>query len=128
MTVQVFKDAGLEKVRLESEAAEMRSAADTARITAEQERAVSAKQQDFVVHSVAAGLEKLSAGDVMFRLNTAFESKFEKLRGDYNAAMETLQETMQAIATNARAFAPVQRRSPRRPTICPVGQSSRRQP
>ena len=53
-------------------------------------------------NSVATGLEKLSGGDLLFRLSEAFSSDYEKLRGDFNAAMETLQETMQAIATNTQ--------------------------
>jgi len=101
-TVQVFKDAGLEKIRLEAEAAEMRSAADKERIKTEQAQAVLAQQQEFVVNSVADGLEKLSKGNLTFRLTTAFDGHYEKLRGDFNAAMETLQQTMQGIATNAQ--------------------------
>ena len=51
---------------------------------------------------MAAGLEKLSAGDLLFRLTETFSSEYEKLRGDFNAAMEKLQGTMQSIATNAQ--------------------------
>jgi methyl-accepting chemotaxis protein len=51
---------------------------------------------------VAAGLEKLSSGDLLFRLTTDFGGDYEKLRTDFNAAMEQLQETMQAIATNTQ--------------------------
>ena len=54
------------------------------------------------MHSVATGLEKLSSGDLLFRLTTAFGGDYEKLRADFNAAMEKLQETMQAIATNTQ--------------------------
>ena len=81
---------------------EMRSAADKERLRTEQAQAVLAKQQEFVVNSVADGLEKLSKGNLTFRLTTAFDGHYEKLRGDFNAAMETLQQTMQAIATNAQ--------------------------
>jgi methyl-accepting chemotaxis protein len=38
----------------------------------------------------------------LFRLTNAFSSDYEKLRGDFNAAMETLQVTMQSIATNTQ--------------------------
>ena len=54
------------------------------------------------MHAVASGLEKLSSGDLLFRLTTDFGGDYEKLRGDFNAAMERLQETMQAIATNTQ--------------------------
>ena len=100
--VQVFKDAGIEKQRLEAEAEAQRAAAEQERQRTEAERAAAAKQQEFVVHSVATGLEKLSSGDLLFRLTTDFGGDYEKLRGDFNAAMEKLQETMQAIATNTQ--------------------------
>ncbi len=100
--VEVFKDAGIEKQRLEAEAATQRATAEQERQQVEAERAAAVKQQEFVVHSVATGLEKLSSGDLLFRLTTAFGGDYEKLRADFNAAMEKLQETMQAIATNTQ--------------------------
>ncbi|HVE21016.1 MAG TPA: methyl-accepting chemotaxis protein, partial [Acidocella sp.] len=100
--VQVFKDAGLEKLRLEEDAKAAAAQMDTERAANEAARAAAAKQQEFVVHSVATGLEKLSSGDLLFRLTEAFSADYEKLRGDFNAAMEKLQVTMQAIATNTQ--------------------------
>ncbi|HEY1856994.1 methyl-accepting chemotaxis protein [Acidocella sp.] len=100
--VEVFKEAGIEKQRLEAEATAQRAAAEQERQRTEAERAAAAKQQEFVVHSVATGLEKLSNGDLLFRLTEAFSSEYEKLRGDFNAAMETLQGTMQSIAVNTQ--------------------------
>ncbi|HEY1857916.1 methyl-accepting chemotaxis protein [Acidocella sp.] len=100
--VQVFKEAGLEKRRLEEAAAQAAAQAEAERARNEAERAEAARQQQFVVDSVATGLEKLSSGDLLFRLTEAFASEYEKLRDDFNAAMETLQVTMQAIAANAQ--------------------------
>ncbi len=98
-TVQVFKDAGIEKQRLEAEAAASRAIAEEERQQRDAERAAEAERQAFVVGSVATGLEKLSSGDLMFRLTTAFAGDYEKLRGDFNAAMDKLQETLKAIAS-----------------------------
>ena len=89
--VQVFKDAGIEKQRLEAEAEAQRAAAEQERQRTEAERAAAAKQQEFVVHSVATGLEKLSAGDLLFRLTTRFRRRLRKAarrfqRGDGEAA------------------------------------------
>jgi len=100
--VQVFKEAGLEKLRLE-EAAQLAAAqAEAERARHDAERAEAARQQEFVVHSVAEGLEKLSGGDLLFRLTSDFGGDYEKLRADFNAAMGKLQETMQAISTNTQ--------------------------
>jgi methyl-accepting chemotaxis protein len=98
--VQVFKDAGLEKLRLEAEAKAVAAQVEAERAANEAARAEAAAQQRFVVESVASGLEKLSGGDLVFRLSEAFSTDYEKLRADFNAATEKLQVTMQAIAEN----------------------------
>ncbi|HEY1855833.1 methyl-accepting chemotaxis protein [Acidocella sp.] len=101
--VQVFKDAGIEKARLEAETQAQQALVEEERQRVEAERIAAAKEQDFVVSSVATGLEKLSGGDLVFRLTTPFAGDYDKLRGDFNAAMARLQETMNAIAANTHA-------------------------
>ena len=70
----------------------------------EAERAAAAKQQAFVVESVATGLATLSDGDLVFRLNAAFAPEYEKLRDDFNGAMIKLQDTMKVISANTQAI------------------------
>ncbi len=100
--VQVFKENGLKLRASEQEAKTAAAQMDAQRAANEAARAEAAAQQRFVVESVAAGLEKLSAGDLLFRLTTAFSGDYEKLRSDFNGAMEKLQETMQSIASNTQ--------------------------
>ncbi len=95
--VQVFKDAGLEKQRLEAEAVAQRSMTEHERVKAEQTKAQTAKEQAQVVTAIGAGLERLSAGDLTFQLNEAFAPEYEKLRTDFNGAMAQLQETMKTV-------------------------------
>ncbi len=92
--VQTFKDAAIEKIRLEQDAESQRG-------SSERERAERAKEQALVVNSIATGLEKLSAGDLTFRVTAQFAAEYEKLRTDFNAAMQKLQETMKVVASNA---------------------------
>jgi methyl-accepting chemotaxis protein len=101
-SVQIFKESGLERLRLEAEAEAARHRAAEDRARADAEREAAAKQQALVVDSLAAGLEKLSDGDLLFRLGTPFSREYEKLRSDFNQAMDKLQETMRAIASNAQ--------------------------
>jgi len=110
--VQVFKQAGMEKRRLEAQAADQRVAAETerrrsdaikadadaAKAEAAAVKAKAAEQMTTVVVSLAAGLEKLSSGDVTFRLHTAFAADYEKLRADFNKAMNSLQQTLTTIS------------------------------
>ncbi len=70
-----------------------------AQITSENELA------DFTqkaVSTIGTGLERLAAGELTFRLTDNVPAVFEKLRADFNTAMEKLQETMQSIATNTQ--------------------------
>jgi methyl-accepting chemotaxis protein len=103
-TVQVFKEAGLEKVRLETQAAEHRKEAEAERARNEAAREIAAKAQAQVVDSLAAGLEKLSDGDLVFRLRDTFAAEYEKLRNDFNGAMDKLQETMKLVSANTNSI------------------------
>jgi methyl-accepting chemotaxis protein len=60
-----------------------------------------AELQAVVVQSLATGLERLSQGDLTYRLDAAFAVEYEKLRADFNAAMSQLQETMRVVSGNA---------------------------
>jgi len=100
--VQVLKDAAIEKRRLEGEAEASRQHAAELRARAEAEQKAASAQQNFVVTSVAAGLAKLSSGDLLYRLQKPFAADYETLRQDFNNAMDNLQETMRAIAGNTQ--------------------------
>jgi methyl-accepting chemotaxis protein len=99
--VQTFKDAAIEKVRLEGEAAEQRREVEEQRKAAEAERAATAKQQSQVVDGLAQGLDRLASGVLTFRLSEAFAPSYEKLRADFNAAMEQMQRTIIEVASNS---------------------------
>jgi methyl-accepting chemotaxis protein len=101
--VQMFKAAGIEKLRLEAAAQILTKTVEADRVRAEAERLEVTRQQAFVVESLASGLEKLSRGDLLSRLTTPFVPEYEKLRGDFNNAIEKLQNTLQSIAANAQA-------------------------
>ena len=96
-TLNIFRDAALEKTRLEQEAQAARALAAEERARAEAERADRAREQGMVVASVATGLERLSSGDLLFRIGEPFSEDYEKLRQDFNTAMDKLQETMRSI-------------------------------
>jgi methyl-accepting chemotaxis protein len=96
--VAVFRDSGQEKLRLEAETAAQRARAEDDRGRREAQQVATVQQNTFVVASLAAGLEKLSSGDLLFRIETPFSSEYESLRADFNAAMGKLQETMSTIA------------------------------
>jgi methyl-accepting chemotaxis protein len=74
---------------------------DRARREAEEARLAAERAQTEVVEGTAAGLAALASGDLTHRLNKEFPPAYEKLRADFNAAMESLQSAMSNIGANA---------------------------
>ena len=103
-TVQVFKDTGLKARQLATEAAAMREAAAATQTRTQAEQAARAAEQAQVVDALAAGLARLSAGDLLFRVDRAFAHDYEALRSDFNGAMLKLQDTMKLVANNTTAI------------------------
>jgi methyl-accepting chemotaxis protein len=101
--VQAFKDAAIEKRRLEAEAAAQRELAEVERRRQQAEREAAARLQEAVVEALATGLDRLSGGNLIYRLHAPFSAEYEKLRDDFNKTMEWLQQTISAIAANALA-------------------------
>jgi methyl-accepting chemotaxis protein len=95
--VQVFKDLGLEKLKLETASEGQRAVAEQERLKGEQERTRVAEEQAKVVSSIGAGLAKLATGDLTHRLPTPFAREYEGLRQDFNGAVEQLQSAMSAV-------------------------------
>jgi len=100
-TVGAFKQSLIEGARLREERAEQEARAAADRQAADAERQRTAAEQAQVVSGIAQGLEKLSAGVLTFRLSDGFAESYEKLRADFNAAMEQMQQTMREVALNA---------------------------
>ncbi|SEB89026.1 methyl-accepting chemotaxis protein [Rhizobiales bacterium GAS191] len=99
--VALFREAAIEKLRLENESAELRELSEGERRQTELARQEAAREQSEVVASLATGLERLSGGDLTYRLRGDFAPAYRKLQDDFNAAMGRLQETMSVIVANA---------------------------
>jgi methyl-accepting chemotaxis protein len=95
--VLTFKDAAIEKLRVEAEAADQRRQAEDERQTNESGRAASTREQSGVVQNLGEALEHLARGDLTYRLNQTFPASYRKLQDDFNAAMGQLHETMTVI-------------------------------
>lgn len=95
------KATALERVKFEKAAKKAESEAAAERARGEAERAEASRIQAEVVDELANGLERLASGDFVFRISRSFIGEYEKLRLDFNKAIETLQCTMQTIADNA---------------------------
>ena len=102
--VQVFKDNGMKLRSSEESAAADLKKADAERARTQAVQIETARQQRHVVESIAKGLEKLSDGSLIFRIDEAFTADYEKLRTDFNGAMGKLQDTMRVVSGNTVAI------------------------
>jgi methyl-accepting chemotaxis protein len=102
-TVEIFKAAGLDRLRLEREADAARTEAMAERARTDAERDAAARAQALVVADLARGLADLSQGDLRCRLERAFSADYEALRTDFNAAMEKLHQALEGISITTGA-------------------------
>jgi methyl-accepting chemotaxis protein len=103
--VLVFRDAALEKLRLEGQSAEQRRHAEEERRRNAEAQAKAAAEQAAVVRSLADGLGQVAGGDLTVRLDAGFTETYAQIRDDFNATVAQLQDTIRAIATATREVA-----------------------
>ena len=102
--VAVFRDAGLEKRRLEAEAEATRMAIESERAAREAETAESQRAARFAVETIGSSLHKLAEGDLVNRIDTRLSAGAEPLRADFNVAVDKLQQTLLGIHGAANAI------------------------
>lgn len=100
-SVGVFRAAVLDR-----RAARAQQDEDAARTIAEREHQAQAveneaRRRQQVVDAIDRGLQGLSAGDLRQRIIEAFPPEFEKLRANFNASMQALQETIGNVVVAA---------------------------
>ncbi len=101
MAVQVFRENAIERIRLEQETEANRSMSEKERIAREQQKAKEAADVKFAVDNLAAGLSKLSDGDVSYRIEQPFAETLDGVRNDFNMSAEKLQSALTRVAQNA---------------------------
>jgi methyl-accepting chemotaxis protein len=99
--LMALREASLRARELEAEAEAQRERIEAKRRQDDAERMAALAEQEMVVEGLADGLARLAEGDLTCRLTSSFPSAYEKLRTDFNAAMEELEATIQRIASNA---------------------------
>jgi len=102
--VAVFKEAGLEKLRLEGVTAEQRAAAEAERQARDEEKARKAQEDAVAIGALAEALGKLATGDLTHRITAPFAPEAEQLKTDFNAAMTQLQEAMRVVVANVQGI------------------------
>jgi methyl-accepting chemotaxis protein len=80
------------------------TAIETARIRDEAERERSEAEQNAVVATLAESLTKLARGDLTARIEAQFDGRYQQIKIDFNAAIDSLRDTMSGIATAAEGL------------------------
>lgn len=96
----VFKQNALSKIEVEHRSEAERAAAEDERRRNDNEKQQIDSQIDFAVNALAAGLGRLSQGDISQTIETPFFGRLEQLRTDFNSSLVRLQDTMTQIRSN----------------------------
>ncbi|MEJ2814398.1 methyl-accepting chemotaxis protein [Caulobacter sp. CCG-8] len=97
--VQVFKDNAVALRTSEAEQQRISAASEDERRRNEAASQGAADDQAFVMERIAAGLARLSRGDLTVRVVDQFPEGYGQLRTDFNGAMEHLDQAMGQILT-----------------------------
>ena len=100
----VFKDGLMERLQLQSEAAEVHRKNEEKLRQTEEAFRLAGQDQAAIVDSLAEALSALAAGDLTMRLNQDVAADYQKLKSDFNGAMDKLQEAMTVISSNAEGI------------------------
>jgi methyl-accepting chemotaxis protein len=102
--VAVFRDNAVAQARLEQEATDGRSLSEREMRARDAAKAKDAADTQAAVDALAFGLNRLSDGDVAYRINETFVEHLDGLRESFNASLEKLQDALRAVGDNARVI------------------------
>ncbi|OYY04854.1 MAG: hypothetical protein B7Y73_03130 [Acidocella sp. 35-58-6] len=98
-----FRDSILSHQRMREEQEVERASAEYDRKRNEAAREDAMKQLDVVVNAMTTGLDKVTKGELTFRLQEWFPPDYKKLRMDFNQAIDQLMQTMRAVVRSTQA-------------------------
>lgn len=102
--VLTFKEAAIEKLRLEAEAAEQRRLGEEERARNEAEKARIAEEDRVTVTALGEGLAAMANGDLTYRFTAEVAPRAAELKANFNAAIAQLQEAMAVVVQNVVAI------------------------
>jgi methyl-accepting chemotaxis protein len=102
-TLVSFRQALADKARGDEEAARTRYEKERVDASTAEERAREEEARAHVIDALSAGLERLSNGDLSYRITDSFAPEYEKLRSEFNASVDALRTTMEDISEGTRS-------------------------
>ncbi|HEX8472149.1 MAG TPA: methyl-accepting chemotaxis protein, partial [Brevundimonas sp.] len=99
-----FRDAAIEKNRIEAEALANRSQSEIERAASEAEKARVAAEDAVAITALGEGLSAIADGDLTHRFTAQVAARSEGLKTNFNTAVVQLQDTMSVVVTNVSAI------------------------
>ena len=93
-----LRTAAIERVSAERHSEAERAATENQRQETDTTRAAAAKLQAAVMRLIAAALARLAEGDLTSRLKVEFPREYQRLREDFNLAMDRLHDVLRGVA------------------------------
>jgi methyl-accepting chemotaxis protein len=97
-SVEVFRQSGIERARLEAEAAGFQQELDRKLRDMEAAFELAGREQKAVVDVMAKGLSSLAGGDLSARIAVQVASDYAALKNDFNAAAAGLEDAIRTIS------------------------------
>lgn len=99
--VEVFRQAAIDKTRLENDAAETRRRQEVERQAAQDKAEEAARQLTLATDSLADGLQKMARGDLSVQIQTRFAPDLEPLRENFNQSVVQLARAFVSVSGSA---------------------------
>ncbi|GAK70081.1 putative methyl-accepting chemotaxis protein [Agrobacterium rubi TR3 = NBRC 13261] len=103
-SVAVFKTNAQDRARLEAEAEANRTLSEQERLEQQKREAEEGAEVQFAVDTLAAGLGAMANGTLNYRINQTFATRLDKIRVDFNGAIERLEDAIIDVSGNAQAI------------------------
>jgi methyl-accepting chemotaxis protein len=100
----VFKEAAIEKVKIEAQAAEERNMTEEERADREQRQKIEADKIQAAVDELGRNLKKLADGDLTLDISSPFTSEMDGLRVDFNDSISKIHDTLLNIANGTKSI------------------------
>jgi methyl-accepting chemotaxis protein len=104
IAILAFRDAAIDKIRIEKEALANRSQSEVERANSEAEKARKAEEDAVAIGALAQGLAAVANGDLTHRMTAQVAPQAEQLKADFNSAVAQLQDAMTVVVTNVAAI------------------------
>jgi methyl-accepting chemotaxis protein len=102
--VQRFKDAAIAKQQLEMDASQAYGETERRLREVEEAHRAAGQAQALVVDALAEALERLARRDLLTRIEAEVSPDYQKLKDDFNAALEQVERAMQNVSLSTQAI------------------------